>query len=136
MSPEVIQRKLAMLIAYRSDLEKTVSSGPIEDTHYAVERLFQLIVECMYDIASHWLALRGDVHPDSYVEVFQEAGKKGLLAPVLASSLASAARMRNLLVHVYERIDLGKIQEAIPSLLADAQEFLRQVRKLSGGAAS
>jgi uncharacterized protein YutE (UPF0331/DUF86 family) len=128
MSPEVIERKLAMLGAYRTDLELQAASAPIEKAHYAVERLIQLIVERMYDVCSHWLADRGFVHPDSYAEVFEEAGAKGFLTAALAGNLASAARMRNLLVHAYERIDLEKLSMAIPSLLADSLEFTRQAQ--------
>lgn len=128
MSPEVFQRKLALLRGYRADLKAIGAAGPIEQNHYAVERLIQLIVECMYDIVSHWLADHGHVHPDTYAEVFQEAAKQRLLSPALAESLAHAARMRNLLVHGYERIDLGKLAAAVPTALTDTDRFLDELR--------
>jgi len=132
VSPEVIQRKLALLRTYCKDLREYVAADTVQANHYAVERLVQLIVETMYDVASHWLARGGYVHPDSYAEVFVEAGRRKLLSEVLASSLTAAARMRNLLVHLYERIDTSKLQAALPQLLDDAGEFVRQVTAACG----
>lgn len=129
MSPEVIERKLALLRSYRDDLAKAAGAAPIEENHYAVERLIQLIVEAMYDVVSHWLSLRGCVQPDSYAEVFLEAGARKLITPDLAASLALAGRMRNLLVHAYERIDLKQLQAVIPGAIRDADEFVRQIQQ-------
>lgn len=127
MSPAVIERKLAMLNKYHADLAAYVESGLPEEDHYAIERLIQLCVEVMYDISAHWLAVQGFVQPDSYAEMFREAGHRGLLPESLAQSLANAAKMRNLIVHVYERIDWRRIREALPIILQDVAKFVGEV---------
>lgn len=127
MSPQVISRKLAYLQSYLNDLKALADRGAIKENHYASERLIQLIVETMFDIMSHWLASRGFSSSDSYAEVVTEAGRRGLITPELSDRLLPAARMRNLLVHMYEQIDLDKLQQAVPSALDDAGEFIRQV---------
>lgn len=128
MSPQVISRKLALLTTYTHDLRELHQAGQVEQNHYAVERLVQVIVEVMYDIVSHWLADQGLCQADSYADVFKEAGERKLITPQLAASLARAGRMRNLLVHMYEAVDLQKLQAAIPQALSDVDEFTRQVQ--------
>ena len=135
MSPEVIARKLAFLQTCREDLSAYAAAGTVQENHYAVERLVQLIVECMCDIISRWLAIRGVQHPDAYAELFQEAAGRKLLPGLLAERLVKAARMRNLLVHIYERIDVGIVCEAVPQLLKDASEFITCVESGLSGAA-
>jgi uncharacterized protein YutE (UPF0331/DUF86 family) len=127
MSPQVISRKLAYLQSYLNDLQVLADHGEIKENHYASERLIQLIVETMFDIMSHWLTSKGFSSSDSYAEVVAEAGQRGMITPALADRLLPAARMRNLLVHMDERIDLEKLQQAVPSALEDAREFIRQV---------
>ena len=129
MSPEVIERKLAMLKAYRQDLGAYDDAGSIHADHYAVERLIQLIVECMCDVLSRWLAMKGLAHPDSYTQLFAEAAERKALSAELAGRLTNAAKMRNLLVHAYERIDLAIVAKSVPQLLTDADEFIRQVEQ-------
>ena len=98
-----------------------------EKDHYAVERLIQLCVEVMSDVSAHWLAVQGFVQPDSYSEVFREVGRRGLLPESLAQSLTNALKMRNLIVHVYEKIDWNRIREAIPIILRDVSAFISEV---------
>jgi uncharacterized protein YutE (UPF0331/DUF86 family) len=127
MSPQVISRKLALLRTYLNDLKALADRGTVREDHYATERLIQLIVETMFDLMSHWLTARGLLAPDGYAEVVLESGRRGLITEDLSRRLLPAARMRNLLVHMYEQIDLDKLQEAIPSVFQDTQEFIRQV---------
>ncbi|MCK4626518.1 MAG: DUF86 domain-containing protein [Phycisphaerae bacterium] len=127
MSPAVTERKLALLSTYHSDLAAYDETGFPKEDHYAIERLIQLCVEVMSDIGTHWLAVQGFVQPDSYSEVFRELGYRGLLPESLAQSLANAAKMRNLIVHVYERIDWRLIQKAMPIILRDVSDFINEV---------
>ncbi len=127
MSPAVIERKLSLLNTYHTDLVAYNKAGLQEKDHYAIERLIQLCVEAMYDIGAHWLAVQGFVQPDSYSEVFREVGRRGLLGESLAQSLTNAMKMRNLIVHVYERIDWRRVQEAMPVILRDVSDFISEV---------
>ncbi len=127
MSPAVVERKLALLNTYRTDLAAYNEAGLQEKDHYAVERLIQLCVEVMSDVSTHWLAVQGFIQPDSYSEVFREVGRRGLLPESLTQSLTNALKMRNLIVHVYERIDWRRIREALPIILSDVSDFINEV---------
>ena len=53
--------------------------------------------------------------------------KLALLPESLAQSLTNALKMRNLIVHVYERIDWRRIREALPIILSDVSDFINEV---------
>jgi uncharacterized protein YutE (UPF0331/DUF86 family) len=127
MSPEVLARKLALLRTYVSDLAAYDRARTVKENHYAVERIIQLIVEGMYDMMSHWLTARHHVSPDSYQDVLAEAARRSFISQDLARRLVNASKMRNLLVHAYEHIDLDKLEKAIPAILADVDDFLTHV---------
>jgi uncharacterized protein YutE (UPF0331/DUF86 family) len=55
-------------------------------------------------------------------------GVKGVLSEGLASRLASAARLRNLLVHRYWVISDEKVYESVKNGLKDFEEFITCVR--------
>ncbi|MDY7010037.1 MAG: HepT-like ribonuclease domain-containing protein [Planctomycetota bacterium] len=127
MSPAVTERKLAMLNTYHTDLVVYNEAGVQEKDHYAIERLIQLCVEVMFDISVHWLTAQGFVQPDNYSEVFREVGRRGLLPESLSQSLTNAIKMRNLIVHAYEKIDWLRVQEAMPVILRDVSDFISEV---------
>ena len=124
MTREVLERKLALLRTYRADLEAYAAAGQLKSDHYAVERLFQLCIEAMADLLGHALMERGVAHPDTYAEIFAEAAQRGILGGELGSRLEEAARMRNLIVHLYDRIDLDRLADAVPFLLEDTKHFI------------
>ncbi|MBS7637391.1 DUF86 domain-containing protein [Candidatus Bathyarchaeota archaeon] len=67
---------------------------------------------------------------EGFPECFMRLGSKGVLPGDLASKLASAARLRNLLVHRYWTIMDEKVYESIKKGLKDFEEFVTYVRKL------
>jgi len=81
----------------------------------------------MMDILLHRLASMGLVGPDTYAEVVILAGQHALISRELGDSLKLAGRMRNLLVHGYEGIDLAKMEQALPIIFRDGEQFIREV---------
>ena len=69
----------------------------------------------------------GLVGPDTYAEVVILAGQHALISRELGDSLKLAGRMRNLLVHGYEGIDLAKMEQALPIIFRDGEQFIREV---------
>jgi uncharacterized protein YutE (UPF0331/DUF86 family) len=53
--------------------------------------LFVALQDCM-SLAAHWLSDAGLDVPQSYAQVFQRLGERGVLAPDLAARLAAASR--------------------------------------------
>lgn len=125
MTRAVLARKLERLRTYLSDLQphSGKSVDQVLEDSYEVERLLELLVQVAVDIVGHELAEKGIV-PDSYRDAFFQAGKRGLLPSELAASLADAAGLRNVLVHIYEDIDYEIITNSIDEALRDFGRFL------------
>lgn len=67
--------------------------------------------------------------PEGFPQCFARLGSKGVLPEDLASRLASAARLRNLLVHRYWAISDEKVYESIKNGLRDFEDFITRVRR-------
>ncbi|MBO3842742.1 MAG: DUF86 domain-containing protein [Candidatus Brockarchaeota archaeon] len=65
---------------------------------------------------------------EGFPHCFTRLGSKGVLPEALASRLASAARLRNLLVHRYWAISDEKVYESTRDGLKDFEEFITHVR--------
>jgi uncharacterized protein YutE (UPF0331/DUF86 family) len=66
---------------------------------------------------------------EGFPECFTRLGSKGVLPEALASKLASAARLRNLLVHRYWTIADEKVYESVKKGLKDFEDFITHVRR-------
>jgi uncharacterized protein YutE (UPF0331/DUF86 family) len=122
---EVLVRKLDRLRTYLGDLKPHAgkSSDEILEDPYEIERLLELLVQVSVDIVTHELAERGIV-PDTYRKAFVHAGEEELLPEDLAASLAEAAGLRNILVHLYEEIDYEIVAASVTRAVEDFSRFL------------
>lgn len=125
MAPDVLTRKLLYMRQLLDDLApyENATLAEVEAEHYKLERLLELLVGAATDILYHLLAERGHI-PTSYWDAFRLAGEQGLLPVELAQRLQNAAGMRNILVHLYEKIDYAVIQASIAPALADFRQFV------------
>jgi uncharacterized protein YutE (UPF0331/DUF86 family) len=130
MSPEVTNRKLSLLVKYLELLEKFASSDipELNSHHLEVERLLHLIIEIMGDINHHTIVLKRGIPPKSLKESFLAMGELGVLDKQLASDLAPSAGLRNALVHMYDDIDMGFIQESIKKTLVLVPRYIKCVK--------
>jgi uncharacterized protein YutE (UPF0331/DUF86 family) len=115
MKREVIERKLGFLHGYILDMERLVPlTGPEREAqHYAIERILQLMCEVAADITLQFLKARGIAPPDSYKAVFDQARKHGMLPTDLAGELIQACGMRNVIVHLYDTLDMDRVLAAV-----------------------
>lgn len=90
--------------------------------------LFVALQECLA-LATHWLADEGTEVPQSYREVFQALGARGVVTSELAARLAAASGLRNLVAHQYGVLDWGRIHEIATSSLGDLLDFCEAVAR-------
>jgi uncharacterized protein YutE (UPF0331/DUF86 family) len=116
---EVLERKLAFLRQFLTDLEAYAAHGADGRLreHYAIERLLQLLCESAADIGLQVLKKRGSGLAGSYREVFLSLTRIGALPRQLADGLVDACGMRNLLTHLYDAIDLDRVVSAVEPAL-------------------
>lgn len=127
---DVLLRKLAYLRRLLHDLApfERMSRAEIEAHHYTIERILELLVGAAADLLFHILAERGQA-PASYRDAFRLAAQEGLLPDDLAGRLQQAAGMRDVLVHLYERIDYDILHASIAPALHDFALFVALAEK-------
>ena len=119
----VIRRRLVLLKQYIDILEglRDKVSSP-DDLRRdvvlrgAVERYLYLTVEALIDIGLHICLELGLRKPERYREIAYILGEKNIIDDRLSKILESWIGFRNILVHVYSRINISKIFEALNSI--------------------
>ncbi len=89
----------------------------------AVERNFQLAIESAIDTGEIIISEEGFERPDDYRSTFLVLGKHSILPKDFAEKFAPAAGFRNVLVHMYDEVDLGVLEEFLTEKLGDFEEF-------------
>lgn len=84
-----------------------------------LERAVQVCV----DLAAMWLADLDGPPPVSMRDAFLALGRQGQLPVDLASRLAGAVTLRNILVHEYIRTDWERVFWVVNHGLSDLEEF-------------
>lgn len=74
------------------------------------------------DLGNHLLSEVFQVKADSYAAVITKLGETGIIPEVFAAENADMAKFRNLLIHEYGDVDLGKVYE----YLSKAPDVFRQ----------
>jgi uncharacterized protein YutE (UPF0331/DUF86 family) len=119
-----IRREAEVLRGYAALPVETFSLDPekLRAARYSIV----VIVEGAAAICNHLVSRRGKV-PDSYPGCFEMMAEAGILDSGLAGRMSALARLRNILVHGYGRIDDRRIHASLREGLPDLDEFERQV---------
>lgn len=95
----------------------------------AIERNFQLAIECAIDIGEIIISKEGFERPEDYRSVFLILGRHGVLPKDFAEKFSSATGFRNFLVHIYEEVDPKIIKKFLVENLEDFDVFASYVAK-------
>lgn len=116
---------LAQMLAAVADLATRTDRGSLErtDRWLAVGHALQLLAQSCIDLAQAVLRVEGLGVAPTYADTFPRLADAGLISPEDAVVLASLARLRNVLVHLYAEIDLDRLDAALHSDLSAVQRF-------------
>ena len=89
----------------------------------AVERNFQLAIECAIDIGEIIISKEGLERPEDYRSVFRILGRHEIIPEEFAEKFSFSAGFRNILVHVYEEVDLDILRKLLAENLRDFDIF-------------
>ena len=87
-------------------------------------------IQSAIDIANHIIAEKGLRKPSTYRESFEILYEEGLIPKALSEKLSDLAGFRNVLVHIYWRLDIDAVYGVLQNDFAALKEFERIVKKL------
>jgi uncharacterized protein YutE (UPF0331/DUF86 family) len=104
------------------------------DARTANAAKYLLIVACeaALDICNHIASRRAGRSPEDYADCMIVLAELGALPGDLAHRLARMARFRNLLVHLYARVDDTEVYRIIGEDLADLEAYLAAIGRYLG----
>ena len=87
-------------------------------------------IEAALQICFHISARKLNRVPEEYAECFAILGEADILPQDLSRNLQQMARFRNMLVHVYWKIDYNRLYRILQEHLGDLRAFVRAVGEL------
>ncbi len=127
----------AKLRRIRELLDQLRSFGPVDEARLvvepvvelAIERILTLLVDLAFAANSHIATALLKQAPDTYGESFGLAADSGMITTELAAALRPSVGMRNVLVHDYLDVDRGLVAAAVPLVLDQYGEYVRQAAR-------
>lgn len=89
--------------------------------------LLIVAAEAALDICNHLAARRGARSPEDYADCMAILSEIGVISDELTTRLVRMARFRNLLVHLYARVDDAEVYRVIRENLVDFDRYLESV---------
>ncbi len=89
-----------------------------------------IAIETALALCFHVSAKRLHRVPEEYAGCFSSLEQAGLIPPDLSGRLQQMARFRNMLVHVYWKIDYGQVYEIMTTRLNDLRAFRTAMAEL------
>lgn len=108
------------------DIEEVMNSHTLRG---AIERYMEVSLACMIDICEIVISIEKLRRPDTYREVILVLGQHGILPEEFSRKLAPAAGFRNVLVHMYADIDIGKLYSHLQNDIVDLELFAGYIAK-------
>ena len=128
---DLVSLKLARIEGLVADLETLAKPDLIRTDilqQRFVEHTLQLAIQCALDVASHIVADDALGVPGTNKELFAILARHGWLSSSLGESLVRMVGFRNVLVHGYDDVDLGIVEDTVRNRLGDLLAFAAAVR--------
>jgi uncharacterized protein YutE (UPF0331/DUF86 family) len=118
---EAVDRRLREIDSRVSELREVQLPGRdrfLSDRNLVTltERHLQVALQAAIDIAVQIVAEDSAETPEDYASAFLALGRIGVVDGAVAQRLASAAKLRNILVHMYLKVDPQKLWDALQNL--------------------
>lgn len=131
---QLLDRKLQTLEEYvlkikelqGYSLEEFLKDEKIQDL---AERRLEVAIQCCIDIANHIISRLSLGRPEEYSESFEILGGKFVISEDFAAILADMAKFRNVLVHMYDKIDEARVHKAVEKGVNDIVRFAEEIQK-------
>ncbi len=95
----------------------------------AIERNLQLAIESALDIGEVIISSFNLEKPEDYRSIIIILGKEGIIPEKFAIRFSDAAKLRNILVHMYTEVDPAVISQILENNLDDFDEYARYIAR-------
>ncbi len=102
---------------------------------WAVERGLPSDLSVVFNVADHILAGAFGIRAETYEESLDLLLARGVISEATRRALAGSGGFRNVLVHGYVRVEVGRVADALANAPSTFRSFVADVRAwLEGGA--
>ena len=130
--PALIRKRLALIetcvAELRSLARPELIRSDVREERF-VEHTLQIAIQAALDVASHVVSDERLGEPETNRGLFELLAKRDRIDETLANNLRDMAGFRNVIVHGYQDVDLGIVEDVLANHLDDLLEFARLVRK-------
>jgi len=131
--PELVAKKLALIETCVQQLRSLgrpeAMRADVREERF-VEHTLQIAIQAALDVASHIVSDERLGEPETNRELFDLLVRAGRLPPALAPTLRNMAGFRNVVVHGYQDVDLGVVEDVVRNHLDDLLAFVSAIRKI------
>jgi uncharacterized protein YutE (UPF0331/DUF86 family) len=125
----LILRKLAELEEYLGQVKEyaNITAGRYSKDWKAqrvVERTLQMMIETCADVAGHIISDRGYRVPATYADTLRVLHENGLLNKELFETMEKMAKLRNIIIHHYDKVDAEIVSGILKKDLKDFRAYL------------
>jgi uncharacterized protein YutE (UPF0331/DUF86 family)/predicted nucleotidyltransferase len=132
------ERILSQLRLLEADLRRLQEKAGLDERDYladldaqdVVMRRFQTAIETCVNVGTHLIARLRLRLAEDYATVFAILGEEGVLSRELAGGMMELARFRNLLVHLYWRVDQQQVFRRMAERIRLLEQFQADIRTL------
>ena len=128
----LINRKIVLLAQAKKELASygIKSLEEFRKSHRdqkAVQKTLQEMVEICMDIGKHIIADEGFRFPEDSKDIFAVLNENGVLSKKTTSIMSDMVGFRNIVVHLYEKIDLEIVFGILKKHLKDFDVFSSEI---------
>lgn len=87
-------------------------------------------IEGAIDICNHIVARTGGRAPSDHADCFAVLGELDMFSPEFIEKLKSMAKFRNLLVHLYWKVDNEKVFQILKEDIQDIKNYIKEIGKI------
>lgn len=127
---ETVVRRLRTMRRLLDQLDR-LRDGDTDDfgRRLQVERILSALVDLAVAVNTHVLVAERHEAPHDMTASFRMAGELGLVGRDLADAIAPSVGMRNVIVHAYVDLDVGRMMDAIPLAAEQYGRYVEQVAR-------
>jgi len=129
---ELVAKKLAFIETCVRELRTLARPERIADDvreQRFVQHTLQLAIQAALDVASHIVSDERLGEPDTNRDVFRLLERATIVPADLGGRLEQMAGFRNVVVHLYQEVDLGIVRDVVETHLDDLLEFVAAIRR-------